>query len=85
MIVGTDHNEANNPEMLITTETQTSVTPSDEGFTYLNGQISRGIFSDSLDNPIVSEYAKIRLTSSVYYRVFSLVVKFYYTSRNLFK
>jgi hypothetical protein len=83
LIVGTDH--TNNPSLLVTTDTQTSLSVGGSEFTYLNGQIAQGILPDENDDPITSEYAKIRLSNTAFYRVFGAVVTFYQRARTLFK
>lgn len=83
--VGTGHNTANNPSVSITTETQTSTTVGGSEMEYLNGQLAVGVFPDSSEDPITSEYAKIRLSSILYYRVYSLVSNFYNRARIIMK
>ena len=83
LIVGTDH--INNPSLLVTTSTQTSLSVGGSEFTYLNGQIAQGILPDDNDDPLTSEYAKIRVSNTSFYRVFGAVVSFYQRARTLFK
>lgn len=85
LVVGTDHNQANNPSLSVYNESQTSLSVGDAEFTYLNGQISQGILPDVSDDPITSEYAKVRLSNTSFYRVFGAVVGFYQRARTLFK
>lgn len=84
-IVGTNHNTANNPTLTVSTETQISTSVGGAEFEYLNGQISEGIYPDESDDVIISEYAKVRLSSTAYYRIFSLVVQFYQKARTIFR
>jgi len=84
-IVGTDHEIANNPTLTVSTATQVSTSVGGADFEYLNGQISQGVYPTDTDDPLISEYAKVRLSSTTYYRIFSLVVQFYQKSRTIFK
>jgi hypothetical protein len=84
MQVGTDHNTANNPSVEVNTETQTtSTSPSD--LTLRMGVLGGPIYPDSSNEPIIGEYAKVRLSSSAYYRIYGLVVHFYAKARGMFK
>jgi len=83
-IVGTNHIEANNPTTILTTDTQTSDSNGSE-FEFTNGQISEGVFSDNSDDPLLSEFMKVRFISTAYYRIYSAVCQFYNKSRNLLK
>lgn len=83
-IVGTDHIEANNPITLLTTSTQTSDSNGSE-FEFSNGQISEGVYTDHNDDPIISEFMKIRFISTSYYRLYSVVCQFYNKARTLLK
>jgi hypothetical protein len=85
LVVGTDHIEANNPDAVLYTATQTSDSVGGTNYEFGNGQIAEGVFSDHSDDPIVSEYMKIRLKSTRYLRIFNLVASFYYKYRNLMK
>lgn len=84
VIVGTDHIEANNPTTVLTTSTQTSDSNGSE-FEFTNGQISEGVYTDHNDDPLISEFMKIRLISTAYYRVYSVVCQFYNKARTLLK
>jgi hypothetical protein len=83
-IVGTDHIEANNPSTVLTTSTQTSDSNGSE-FEFTNGQISEGVYTDHNDDPIISEFMKIRFISTSYYRLYSVVCQFYNKARTLLK
>jgi hypothetical protein len=84
--VGTGHNEANNPIVSVTTETQTSATVGGSEMEYLNAQLAVGVYPDiHNDDPIISDYAKIRLTSTLFYRIYSLISNFYVKARTNFK
>jgi hypothetical protein len=85
LVVGTDHIEANTPDAVLYTATQTSDSVGGANYEFNDGQIAEGVFSDHADDPIVSEYMKIRLKSTRYLRIFNLVASFYYKYRNLMK
>jgi hypothetical protein len=82
--VGMDHDVNTNPSVTVTTETQ-SVTMASSEWEYRNGQLGVGIFPDSNENPIIGEYAKVRLTSSVFYRCYALVTHLYDKARTILK
>jgi hypothetical protein len=84
LVVGTDHHN-NNPTLLAYNDSQTSQSVGGSDFTYLNGQIAQGILPDAIDDPMTSEFLKVRFSSTVYYRVYSAVVSFYLRARTLFK
>jgi len=82
--VGMDHDTATNPTVTVSTETQT-VTMDASEWEYRNGQLGVGIFPDSNEDPIIGEYAKIRLVSDVYYRCFAMVTHLYTKARTILK
>jgi hypothetical protein len=82
--VGMDHNTASNPSLEVNTETQvTTGLPTDWDFR--NGQLGVGIYPDANDEVIIGEYAKVRLTSSVFYRVYAMAVHLYDKARTILK
>lgn len=83
--VGTGHNTANNPSVSVSNETQTSTTIGGSEMEILNGQLAVGIFPDASEDPITGEYAKVRLTSTLFYRIYGLAVNFYNRARTILK
>ena len=82
--VGMNHNTATNPALTVNTETQvTTALPTDWDFR--NGQLGVGIFPDASDEIIIGEYAKVRLTSAVFYRVYAMAVHLYDKARTILK
>lgn len=84
LVVGTDHVEANNPTTLLTTATQTSDSNGSE-FVFQNGQLSEGVYSDENDNPMISEFMKIRFIGTSYFRIYAVACQFYVRARTLLK
>jgi hypothetical protein len=79
-----NHNTATNPALTVNTETQvTTALPIDWDFR--NGQLGVGIFPDASDEIIIGEYAKVRLTSAVFYRVYAMAVHLYDKARTILK
>jgi hypothetical protein len=83
-IVGTNHLELNNPTTVLSTETQVSESNGSE-FVFSNGQLSEGVYSDENDNPIISEYLKIKFIGTAYYRIYAVAVQFYVKARTLMR
>jgi hypothetical protein len=82
--VGMNHNTANNPALEVTTETQvTNALATDWAF--MNGQLGVGVYPDANDEIIIGDYAKVRLTSSVFYRVYAMAVHLYDKARTILK
>lgn len=82
--VGMNHNTANNPLLEVNTESQTT-TSSPTDWDFRNGQLGVGIYPDANDEVIIGEYAKVRLTSSVFYRVYAMAVHLYDKARTILK
>ena len=65
MQVGMNHDTNNNPRIDVETETQSTSMAANE-LEYRNGQLGVGVYPDGNDDPIIGEYAKIRLSSQAY-------------------
>lgn len=84
LVVGTEHHSSN-PTLLAYNDSQISQSVGGSEFTYLNGQIAQGVLPDAVDDPMTSEFLKVRFSSTFYYRVYSAVVSYYLRARTLFK
>lgn len=81
--VGMNHNVSNNPTLIVSTENQESTMASTD-FDFRQGLLGVGVFPDHDDEPLIGEYFKIKLTSTLGYRIYSLVSHFYQRARNIF-
>jgi hypothetical protein len=90
--VGMNHNESNNPSVMVYTALQNEdnvsngpslMNPTD--FEFLNGQIGVGVYPNAQDEIIIGDWVKVRYTSQLFYRIFSLVSKMYIKRRILSK
>jgi len=52
---------------------------------FMNGQLGVGVYPDANDEIIIGDYAKVRLTSSVFYRVYAMAVHLYDKARTILK
>jgi len=84
MQVGMNHDTNNNPRIDVETETQSTSMAANE-LEYRNGQLGVGVYPDGNDDPIIGEYAKIRLSSQAYYRIYALVTHLYDKFRTILK
>lgn len=83
---GSLHNTANNPTLLVYNDNQTSLSSGGLEFDYVAGQLGTGILPDINDDPISSSsYTKIRLSNSVFNRIYGVVAHFYIMTRNILK
>jgi hypothetical protein len=77
-----DNNDS--PTFIVSNDFQTS-TMTPDMTEYKNGQIGVGIFPTASEEPIISNYAKIKVSTQNYIRIYSLITRFYAKQRSLLR